>query len=52
MHVDLTPILGQHWNAQAGIGFSMVLEKISTQLVREHRKYFVCPIVTAFAMQN
>ena len=28
MHVDLTPIFGQHRNAQAGIGFSMVLKQI------------------------
>ena len=52
IHVDLTPIFGRHRNAQAGIGFSMVLKKISTQLVREHRQYFVRPIVHAFAMQN
>ena len=52
MHVDLTPIFGQRMNAQAGIGFSMVLKKISTQLVRQHRQYFVRLIVPAFAMQN
>ena len=52
MHIDLTPIFGQRRNAQAGIGFSMVLEKISTQLVREHRQYFVRPILPVFAMQN
>ena len=29
IHVDLTPIFGQRRNAQAGIGFSMVLKKIN-----------------------
>ena len=52
MHVHLTPIFGQRRNVQACMGFSMVLKKISTQLVREHRPYFVRPILPTFAMQN
>ena len=50
MHIDLTPMFRQRRNAQAGIGFSVALEKISTQLVREHRQYFVVAAYTGMTL--
>ena len=52
MHVDLAPIFRQNRQTQAGIRIRMVLKQVSTQLVREHRHYFVLSILSTFAVQN